>query len=55
MINGKPTDEQLQLTQEVLEWLCDYTEKNEPYAIHSIEMYHEVYLNIPESDDLEEM
>lgn len=32
MINGKPTEAQLEEAQEVIDWIVTYTEINEPYA-----------------------
>ncbi len=55
MINGKPTDEQLETAAEVVEWVADYFEAKEPYAVNTIETFRDAYNSMPCSDDLEEM
>lgn len=47
----KPTNEQLELTRDVIEWIVAHTEKNEPYAREFIECGNNFLASMPVSQD----
>jgi len=44
---NKPTNRELELAREVIEWIIEYTEKNEPYAISFIAAGNEFIQAMP--------
>jgi len=49
---GIPNKQDLKTTTEVIEWLKEYTEQNEPFATSFIDACEIVLSSMPEVDDL---